>query len=258
MPIERKTRRLVDTLALLVAALSLLAAPAMADETQTTDTLRAVFVTGGHDFPEKPMLDMFGAMEGVSVTHAPQRDHSEIFESIEDWEYDVIILYHMTQEISGERRENLRKLLRRGVGVVAMHHALGAFDDWPEYRKIIGGRYLHKEVLLEGGGVRPASDYAHDIDFDLQVKDPDHPITRGMSDFSVHDETYGHCVFEDDNRVLLATDAAGADGPMVWVREREAARVCYIMPGHGPDVFVQAEYQKLVERAIRWCAGRLE
>lgn len=36
------------------------------------------------------------------------------------WDYDVMVLFNMTQRISAQRRKNFIRLLRRRAGVVAL------------------------------------------------------------------------------------------------------------------------------------------
>ena len=221
-----------------------------------TEGIKVVIVTGGHDFDREPFFGMFDSFEDVKYVEAVQSDQSELFEDISGWDYDLILLYNMTQEISPRRQENFVKLLEEGVGVVAIHHSVGAFQDWPEYRRIIGTKFYLKETR-EGDVVRKRGGYKHDVDFKLYVKDSHHPVTRGLGDFLVHDETYKDSVFEPDNHVLLTTDHPAADEPVCWVRNYRGGRVCYVQVGHGPGVFSDENYRQLIFQAIGWCAGRL-
>jgi hypothetical protein len=43
------------------------------------------------------------------------KDHSELFEDISGWDYDVMVLYNMTQNISEKRKENFKTLLSKGI-----------------------------------------------------------------------------------------------------------------------------------------------
>jgi type 1 glutamine amidotransferase len=214
--------------------------------------IKAVVVTGGHAFEHDPFFAVFDEMEDVEYTEFVLKDQSEIFEDISDWDYDVIVLYSMTQKISEKRRENLVKLLDDGVGFFAMHHNMCSFQEWPEYREIIGTRYYTQAV-----GDQPKCTYLHDIDFKVAIADKKHPITRGMSDFEIHDETYKNCAFEADNHVLLTTDHPTSDKTIMWTRKYGKARVCTIQLGHDSKAYENPNYRMLLDRAVRWCAGRL-
>jgi len=215
-----------------------------------------VVITGGHGFKKEPFFTLFEGCKDIEYVNAHQENDSEIFEDISNWDYDVIVLYNMTQEISPKRRENFVKLLHKGVGLVALHHSIGAFQQWPEYRKIIGGKYYLKD-MVEDGIEHKASKYKDDVNVNIHVKDKKHPVTRGMTDFTILDETYKDQVFERDNHVLLTTDHPTSDKTLCWVRRHGKAKVCFIQMGHGPSAYGNATYRQLVAQAIRWCAGRL-
>jgi type 1 glutamine amidotransferase len=221
-----------------------------------TEKIKVVVVTAGHGFKKEPFFAIFESCDDIEYVEAKQQDHSEIFEDISGWDCDVIVLYNMTQEISPKRQQNFTALLNRGVGLVALHHSIGAFQQWGEYRKIIGGRYYLNE-MTEDGVMHGKSDYKHDLDIAVHVRDKHQPITRRMKDFVIHDEAYKKCVFEKDNHVLLTTNHPASDEPLCWVRRYGEAKVCYIQLGHGPEAYANENYRRLVSRAIRWSAGRL-
>ena len=223
---------------------------------QQAGKIKAVVVTAGHGFQEEPFFAIFDSFSDIEYTSVHLQDHSEIFEDIGGWDYDVIVLYNMTQKISPKRRANFIKLLDRGIGVVALHHSIAAFQQWPEYRKIIGGKY-YLEQMEEDGIIHRKSGYKHDLDLSVHLENKKHPITRGMRNFVIYDEAYRNQIFEQDNHILLTTDHPASDKPLCWVRKYGKARVCYIQLGHGREAYASPDYRCLVARAIRWCAGRL-
>ena len=224
---------------------------------RSSGPIKVAVLTGGHGFERKPFLEMFDSFKGIKYTEVQLKDHSEIFEDISGWDYDVIALYSMTQNISQKRKDNFKKLLDRGIGLVALHHNMGSFQSWPEFKKIIGGKYYLKP-MEEGGVKRQASTYKHDIDMSIRIADTSHPITRGISDFQIHDETYNYCSFEKDNHLLLTTDHPDNNKSIGWVRRYGKAKVCTIQLGHDAAAYQNPNYRKLVARAIRWSVGRLD
>lgn len=218
--------------------------------------LKVVVVTGGHGFEREPFFKMLDSIEEISYTEAIQKDSSELFEDISGWDYDVIVFYSMTQEISEKRRQNFLKLLDRGVGVVAMHHIMCSFQDWPEFKNIIGTKYYLKDTTEDGVAYKAGS-YEHDIDMPISVVDKQHPITEGMSDFVIHDEGYKNCWFDEDNHVLLSADHPASDKTVCWVRNYGKSKVCTIQLGHDSKAYENRNFRLLVNRAILWSAGRL-
>jgi type 1 glutamine amidotransferase len=218
--------------------------------------LKVVVVTGGHDFEHEPFFKMFDSFEQIGCTEAIQKDDSELFEDISGWDYDVIVFYSMTQKISEKRRQNFLKLLDRGVGVVALHHIMCAFQDWPEFRKIIGAKYCLADTAIDGVTYK-AGTYQHGLDMPITLVDKQHPITAGMSDFVIHDEGYKNCWFDKDNHVLLTADHPASDKTICWVRKYANSRVCTLQLGHDSKAYGNRNYRLLVNRAILWAAHRL-
>ncbi len=226
------------------------------DPDEVTARLKVVVVTGGHGFEHDPFFKVFDGMETVNYVEAVQKDHSELFEDISGWDYDVMVFYSMTQNISPKRRKNFVKLLSQGVGVVALHHTMGAYQQWPEFKKIIGTKYYLNETV-EDGATHGKGSFLHDVDMKVHVANKSHPVTKGMRDFAIHDETYKNCWFDEKNRVLLTTDHPTSDKTIGWVRRYRKARVCTIQLGHDSKAYANSNYRQLVERAILWTAGKL-
>ena len=215
--------------------------------------MKVAVVTGGHAFDDPAFLRLFTPVRGITYTHLPQSDESEIFEEIGAWPYDVIVLYALTQKISEKRRDNFLRLLDTGVGVLSLHHASGAFQEWSEYPKIIGCRYLLSPVERDGVRREPST-YQHDVDIPVHVTDPAHAVVRGVPDFVVHDETYKGCEFEPDNHLLLTTTEKSSDEPLGWARMCRRSRVVHFQLGHGPGIFGDEQFRRLVAQAVQWCA----
>ena len=221
------------------------------------ERIRVAVVTGGHAFDRGSFLQVFEGHADIEYVHLPQKDHSELFEDIRQWPYDVIVLYNMTQEISERRRRNFIALLDQGVGLVVLHHAIAAFRTWPEFEDIIGASYFLEDTVVDGV-IHKASRPTHDVDFPIYIQDPRHPITRGLRDFRVHDETYKGFLCDPGNHVLLTTDDPASDRAVCWVRTYRKANVCYIQMGHGPSTYANENYRRLVVGAIRWATRRLK
>jgi len=231
------------------------AAPA-AEPIGPAKKVKAVILTGGHGYDQKAFAEMLKALEGVEATHVALKDHSEIFEDVSDWPYDVIVLYNMTQKISPKRQKNFLGLLEKGVGLVVLHHALGAWQNWPEFARIVGGKFLLKPAVIDGVQYGK-SGWKHGVDYTVHIADPKHPITRGMSDFTIHDETYCRYWVSPKVHVLLTTDEPSSGRQIGWTNTWGRARICYLLNGHDGKVYANPNYRRLVARAILWAAGRL-
>ncbi|MHC4791613.1 MAG: ThuA domain-containing protein [Planctomycetota bacterium] len=221
-----------------------------------SSAVKVAVITGGHDFDEEEFFEMFDSFQDVEYVHLPQKDHSEVFEDISDWPYDAVVLYNMSQEISPKRQRNFINLLNNGVGLVALHHSIAAFQEWTEYRKIIGARYFLSDVV-ENGITYKRSIYKHDVTFTVNVEDKSHPITRALGDFSVNDETYKGYLVDPDNILLLSTEEPSNNKYICWTRKYGNSKICYIQLGHGFQAYNNKNYRTLVANAIKWSADRL-
>jgi len=100
----------------------------------------------------------------------------------------------------------------------------------------------------------------------VHVKNPNHPITKGVHDFVVTDEQHYMTYDKDPKYVLLETTNAdgldyrghGATALGGWAFEYGKGRVCYFSPGHMVSVLWNPEYVKLQHNAVRWLLRQAE
>jgi type 1 glutamine amidotransferase len=84
----------------------------------------------------------------------------------------------------------------------------------------------------------------------------DHPIVRGLGDFTIRDEHYALDYFAEDGTELFRTlSDTGGDQIGGYVRYRGKGRLCVITPGHILAVWEHPSFQRLILNALDWCAG---
>jgi hypothetical protein len=229
--------------------------PAAAAEQPAAKKIRVLLTYGGHDFEEKPFFAMFDALGDVQYTKAPLPQSAGLLKPGLEKDYDVIVRYDMVAKFSPEQETAFVELLQRGIGLVALHHNLGAHQQWSEYTKIIGGKYC-LAVFQAGGKKFGPSAYEHDNDLKIAVADREHPITRGLADFAIHDEVYNHCYVAPDVHVLLTTNHPKNDRNIAWAHEYGKSRVFYFQLGHDSQAWKNPAYPEILARSIRWAAGK--
>jgi hypothetical protein len=242
---------------LILATLAWVGLPGLAPPLQAAESgpVRLLLVTGGHDYETNAFHRLFREMPGVSFTHAEHpRAHAHLKVENRD-AYDVIVLYDMWQPISDAAKQDFLQCLRAGKGLVALHHSLASYQNWPDYARIIGGKY-NLEKRTEAGREIPASTYLHDVKFKVKVAAPQHPVTRELRDFEIHDETYGRLSVDPGVEVLLTTEEATSHPQIAWAHRIEGTRVACIQLGHDHLAYENPSYQRLVRQAILWTAGR--
>ena len=218
--------------------------------------LKVLVVTGGHGFEQEPFFKIFQDNPEITFTHAEHAQaNATVYERGDLSSYDVVVLYDMAKNITEEQKAKFLSLFDQGAGLVVLHHALVSYPDWPEYEKIIGGRYPEPDPN-KPGTVTEKAGYQHDVEVPVVIVAKDHPITAGLKDFTIHDEIYWGYRVQPDVTPLITTTHAKSGKPLGWCRTQGKSRVVYLQLGHGPEAFNNENYRKLVAQSIRWTAKR--
>jgi hypothetical protein len=237
-------------LVVLVAVCSMLYSAALSAESDAR--IKVLVVTGGHGFEREAFFKLFEGHHDIVYEEAVQPKANEMIESGEAANYDVLVLYDMWQPITEAQKKAFVSMLEKGKGLVALHHCLASYQDWPEFCNIIGGKFYLKE-RTEDGVKYPQSQAAHGQEMKIKVN-KDHPLTYGMDDFVILDETYNRFRVAPEANVFLTTDNP-ANGPKVaWTRTYGNSRVAYIQLGHDNQAYSNPNYRRIVAWAIRWAA----
>jgi len=219
------------------------------------EKLRLLVITGGHDFQTNEFYQIFKDNPAVTYrafTHP--NAHAQLRpEAARD--YDLMVLYDMWQPITDEAKSDFMNFLKAGKGLVILHHAVANYQKWPEYEKILGGRYYLEKTVVQGVE-KPRSIWKHDVEFTVRIADPNHPVTRGLKDFRIHDETYGLFDMAPDSHLLLTTDEPTSAKHIAWTRTWDKSRVVFIQLGHDGQAYRNPNYRQLLSQAIQWVARR--
>ena len=226
-----------------------------AQDNSKNKEIKILLTIGGHGFEEKPFFKMFDNLPGIKYHCIQLPDSADLLKPGLEKEYDVIVMYDMVEGISQQQQNSFIELLKKGIGVVSLHHNPGAHRTWQESGHIIGGKYVFEAQKL-GGKKHEKSDYDHDQDYIVKVADKTHPITQGISDFEIHDETYKNYYTSPDVKVLLTTDYSKSDREIAWVTKYEKSPVFYLLLGHDSKAWANQAYPKLLLNGIRWAAGK--
>ncbi len=212
---------------------------------------RILVVHGGHGFDHSNFMEMFASFSGIQYYEVTQPEANNLYacDSIDD--FDVLVFYDMVQEISEDQKKAFLGMLEKGKGLVFLHHSIASYQEWDEFKKILGARY-HLEPRVNDGDSLPASTYNHDVDIEVQVADDQHPVTRGLSDFVIHDETYDLVEILPNIHPLLTTSQPGSMPLLGWVHRYGNSRIVYLQPGHDNNAYSHPGYRQLVRQAIDW------
>jgi len=212
---------------------------------------RILLLTGndypGHKWKETSPVLAEGIRKDPRLTVEIQPDPN-FLASPKLHDYDAVILHWMnweTPDPGPEARENLRKFVASGKGLVLVHFACGAFQGWDEFPRIAGRAYDPK---LRGHDPRGP--------FQVEIIKPDHPITLGLKSFDTDDELYT-CLAGDAPITILATAKSKVDQkdyPMAFVLNYGKGRVFHSVLGHDVKAFSPAVLE-LYLRGTLWSCG---
>jgi len=152
-------------------------------------------------------------------------------------------------------KKSLLAHVRSGAGLVGIHAATAACQNWPEYGEMIGGYYgghIYQDVVLRN-------------------ECPDHPVNAcfGGKEFRINDEVYiFRAPYERKKlRVLLSLDLARMKDPgkrpdkdyaVSWVRPYGKGRVFYTTLGHAPETYWNATFLRHVLAGVQFATGDLK
>ncbi|MDD3585971.1 MAG: ThuA domain-containing protein [Thermoguttaceae bacterium] len=229
--------------------------------TNQNGKIRVLLVTGGHHYEEQAFGAFFAQFPELEMEHAiVPKDRDRIAPGLEK-EFDVLMLYDQDNSpITDKEKQNFVDLLNRGIGLFVLHHHLSAHQNWETHFDLIGGRDFWKKGATSftfRGKEYPMSTFIDNLDIDIQIADPNHPITQGIGEFVIRDEAYGKCLVHPDAHVLLTSKHANATPQVAWTWKYGASPVFVNMLGHGPSAWNQPEFGKIFIQATRWlCENR--
>ena len=209
-------------------------------------------VTGGHAFDVVGFHKLFRGLDGVDAYIQHMDDFAHSPEAVRD-SYDAILFYSMMVDpptddglpgYAGKPKTTLERLGGTEQGIVILHHAILAYPQWPTWNEIVG--------------IQDRSfDYFDDQRVHTEIAAPDHPVTRGLADWEMVDETYLMNDAGEGCEVLLATDHPQSMHPLAWVHHYRKARVFCYAAGHDDHAWSNPGFRQVLTRGLLWTARRL-
>jgi len=213
--------------------------------------VKIMLVTGGHAFDTIQFFEMFDALPGIEYQHfqQPKANQKLVRDLAED--FDVLVFYDMWKTISEAEKSAYFKLTQQGKPFLFLHHTIASYQDWPEFEKLLGGKYIEAS---RAASKEEQSNYEHDVWVYSKVENYA-AVTVGLKEPRFFDEVYGNVRISDDVIPLLKTTHPKSMETIAWQHKYNNSQVVYIQPGHDYRTYANDEYRKLVEQAIKFLAG---
>lgn len=127
--------------------------------------------------------------------------------------------------------------VREGHGLLAIHSGTAGYQQTPLLRSVLGGVFTH---------------HPEQCPVTLEPK-AGHPLTDGISSFTLSDEHYHMAMDDPQADIFLVTRSEHGEQPGGWRRTAGAGRVAVLTPGHNLDVWLHPGFQRLLLHSMRWC-----
>ncbi len=221
--------------------------------------LRALLVTGrdvpAHKWREttpitREILESTKRFEVVVV------EEPAVLETSALMSYDVLVVNlrnRLSERLSPEARRNVEAFVKSGRGLVALHFAVNAWEDWAEYRSMLGRYWVRRQ------GGKKISGHGPQGSFRVVIADKTHPVTEGLGDFEINDELYARLQGTGRIHVLASADSdwSGKKEPLAWTVSYGEGRVFVLALGHDARSRRNAGFQRLLARGSEWAATQV-
>jgi len=167
--------------------------------------------------------------------------------------YDVIVFTIFSQRVpvlSDQAQEHLLAFVKGVKGFFVQHLASASFPQWEEFGRLCGRKWV---MGTSGHGPRS--------DIQARVVAKDHPITAGLTDFTVNDELYARLQGTGTINVLVQADSdwSKATEPLVFTLDYGKGRTVHNAFGHDRKALMTPAVQKIIARGVEWAAtGRVK
>ncbi|MBM7570309.1 ThuA domain-containing protein [Aquibacillus albus] len=165
--------------------------------------------------------------------------------------YDLIVPNWTQGTIEKEALQKLMKAVEEGTGLAGLHGGMGDSFRWEtDYQFMVGGQWV----------AHPGND---GITYNVHISDSDHPLTEGMSDFTVVSEQY-YMHVDPVVKVHATTRFPVADGPyksngevdmpVIWTKMWGKGKVYYNSLGHVAEIVRMPEVMELMRKGMTWAS----
>jgi type 1 glutamine amidotransferase len=194
--------------------------------------------------------------------------------------YQVVVLNLNLPEWPAKLKTDFEQYMRNGGGLVIIHEADNAFQNWKEFNLMTGlggwgGRneksgpyyYWKDGQFITDTTPGPGGAHGQRVPFVINVRDSEHPITKGLPTKWLHqnDELYGNLRGPAQNMHVLATafstketGGTGKEEPVLFTVTYGKGRIYHCVLGHtGNDFSDSVEdvgFQVTFSRGTEWAA----
>jgi hypothetical protein len=151
------------------------------------------------------------------------------------------LIYRGPGALGAEAATALREFRRAGKGAVVIAAEQAAWSAVPE-------------LWTEWIGATPGGPFAGGAPMTVINLFP-HPIFSGVTRFETNRAMPAFTKLPDDAQLIMEGTVGEETTPLAWVRRRDGARWCHLVPG-GAVVLADPAYRRIIGNALLWALGR--
>jgi mono/diheme cytochrome c family protein len=225
----------------------------------------------------KKELDDAGLFQVDVVTAPPAGSSFSAFKPDFQKYQAVVLNYDAPDERwPADLKAAFERYVRDGGGLVVVHASDNAFPGWKAFNDMIGVGgwrdrtekdgplwFFQDGVLKSDNTAGKAGSHGQRLPFRVTVRDPNHPITRGLPGVWMHqgDELYARMRGPGRNMTVLATaysdpanNGSGRDEPQLMVLTYGRGRVFHTTMGHDVSALSSVDFVATFQRGTEWAA----
>lgn len=213
--------------------------------------IHLMLVTGGHSYDTISFSNMFDQMEGIQFEHVSQPEANKRIAEGNVSKFHLLVFYDIGRKISDAEKQGYLNLLEQGKPMLFLHHSLLSYPMWPEFEKIIGGKYFKKD---KNSNLPDSlfSSYHYNVSYHVKKVDSTYSATKGISDFLLFDEAFENYKVGEFVTPLYTNDYNNKVMIIGWENRYKNSKIIYFQPGHDRNAFDDKNYRKVLLQLINY------
>ncbi len=202
---------------------------------------KALIVWGGWDGHEPDLVAQIFA--GILREENFEVTVSDTLDSFTDAEriaaLDLIVPVWTMGTITQEQLRPLLDTVHAGCGIAGCHGGMAdSFRNEVEYQYMVGGQWV----------AHPGND---GVLYEVNMTDPENPLTKGIGDFEVKSEKY-YMHIDPAVKIHATTNFDEVKMPVVWTKTWGEGKVYYNSLGHQADIVAMPQVTEMMRRGFLW------
>ena len=208
---------------------------------ETSDTLSEILDTLGYE--SEITSDVEEGIKNINnfdlITFNALRwkmlNHEKYIPYLDEWQFSL----------SKNSRNTLDSYIRNGGSMVAFHTSAICFDDWDDWSKLLGGKWVWDKSFHPPQDIVKVSPIEN------------HFLNDNLNSFEIEDEVYHNLYLEPESKpfLLAKTRKTNEEHIVGWTYNYENGKVVYNALGHDSKSLLKPEMVNIIKKSVEWVSG---